>query len=146
MVQQVWQSISDHVTVMPKMQKVLLNKQTKVTEYYASSQTLTIPKKIKEKVKIACTEFTALDCRAFEVVSGEGLSYCGLALRHVTQDFKLQNFILAQVDQSDSRHLSEPIRSDWNPIGFYRILSDLTELSLDSDTEDPTSIPRPGIQ
>ncbi|CAM4980460.1 unnamed protein product [Rotaria socialis] len=74
------------------------------------------------------------------------LSYCGLALRHVTQDFKLQNFILARVDQSDSRHLSEPIRSDWNPIGFYRILSDLTELSLDSDTEDPTSIPRPGIR
>ncbi|CAM4977455.1 unnamed protein product [Rotaria socialis] len=72
MVQQVWQSISDHVTVMPKMQKVLLNNQTKVTEYYASSQTLTIPKKIKEKVKIACTEYIALDCRAFEVVSGEG--------------------------------------------------------------------------
>ena len=38
-----------------------------------------------------------------------------------------------QVEQSDSRHLSEPIRSDWNPIGFYRILSDLTELSLDSE-------------
>ncbi|CAF3277308.1 unnamed protein product [Rotaria socialis] len=54
-----------------------LNKQTKVTEYYASSQTLTIPKKIKEKVKIACTEFTALDCRAFEVVSGEGFYEIG---------------------------------------------------------------------
>ncbi|CAF4769157.1 unnamed protein product, partial [Rotaria socialis] len=40
-------------------------------------QTLTIPKKIKEKVKIACTEFTALDCRAFEVVSGEGFYEIG---------------------------------------------------------------------
>ncbi|CAF4962143.1 unnamed protein product [Rotaria socialis] len=72
MVQQVWQSICVHATVMQKNARNCLKKQTKVTEYYASSQALTIPKKIKEKVKIACTEFTALDCRAFEVVSGEG--------------------------------------------------------------------------
>ncbi|CAF4341330.1 unnamed protein product, partial [Rotaria magnacalcarata] len=101
--------------------------------------------------------FTALDCRAFEVVSGEGfmkleqsifdasrhtsnsssvkithlipspttisrnidrlyeekkvqltrLPYCGLALRHVTQDFNLQNFILGCIlydTQSQSAH------------------------------------------
>jgi len=46
--------------------------QTKVTEFYSSSKTYNIPKKIKEKVKMACTEFIALDSRAFELVSGEG--------------------------------------------------------------------------
>ncbi|CAF4131697.1 unnamed protein product [Rotaria sordida] len=127
------------------------NNQLKVTEYYTSSKSSDIPKRIKEKIRMACTEFTALDCRAFELVTGEGflkmaqnifdadrcfnhlsnvkinqlipspitisrnidhlyeeekaqllklcsnmrsLSYCGLALRHVTEDFKLQHFIL----------------------------------------------------
>jgi hypothetical protein len=46
--------------------------QLKVTEYYTSSKSYDIPKRIREKVKMACTEFTALDCRAFELVSGEG--------------------------------------------------------------------------
>ncbi|CAF1102525.1 unnamed protein product [Rotaria magnacalcarata] len=49
-----------------------LDNQLKVTEYYASSKCSEIPKRIKEKVKLACTEFTALDCRAFQLVSGEG--------------------------------------------------------------------------
>ncbi|CAF1647425.1 unnamed protein product, partial [Didymodactylos carnosus] len=142
--------------------------QTKVTEFYLSSKTYNAPKKLKEKVKLACTEFIALDSRAFELLSGEGfsnmaqsifdagkhfnptsninvkefipspvtisrhidnlyekkkselvqfcsnmktyciicdfwterftgLSYCGLALRHVSVDFKLYNFILGCV-------------------------------------------------
>ncbi|CAF4085749.1 unnamed protein product [Rotaria sordida] len=139
--------------------------QLTVTEYFISSKSSNVPKRIKDKIKLACTEFTALDCRAFELVTGEGflkmaqsifdagryfshlsninvkklipspitisrnidrlyeekkvnllnlcssmtsyciicdfwtekftgLSYCGLALRHVTKDFKLLNFIL----------------------------------------------------
>ncbi|CAF2084050.1 unnamed protein product, partial [Rotaria magnacalcarata] len=46
--------------------------QTQVTEYYSSSKSHGIPKKFKEKVKLACTEFVALDSRAFELVSGDG--------------------------------------------------------------------------
>jgi hypothetical protein len=46
--------------------------QTKVTEYYSLSKPIDIPKKIKEQVKMACTEFTALDLRAFEIVAGDG--------------------------------------------------------------------------
>ncbi len=46
--------------------------QTKVTEYYSSSKPSDIPKTLKEKVKMACTEFTALDSRAFEIVTGDG--------------------------------------------------------------------------
>ncbi|CAF1440028.1 unnamed protein product [Rotaria sordida] len=130
--------------------------QLSVTQYFTSSKSSNVPKGIKDKIKLACTEFTALDCRAFELVTGEGflkmaqsifdagryfshlsninvkdrnidrlyeekkvdllnlcssmtsyciicdfwtekftgLSYCGLALRHVTKDFKLLNFIL----------------------------------------------------
>ena len=49
-----------------------LDNRLKVTEYYASSKCSEIPKRIKKKIKVACVEFTALDCRAFELVSGEG--------------------------------------------------------------------------
>ncbi|CAF5078985.1 unnamed protein product [Rotaria sp. Silwood1] len=31
-----------------------------------------VPKRIKDKIKLACTEFTAVDCLAFELVTGEG--------------------------------------------------------------------------
>ncbi|CAF4298297.1 unnamed protein product, partial [Rotaria magnacalcarata] len=48
-----------------------VDNQSNVTEYYASSKCSEIPKRIKEKVKLTCTEFTALDCRAFELVPGE---------------------------------------------------------------------------
>ncbi|CAF1283129.1 unnamed protein product [Rotaria magnacalcarata] len=121
-----------------------LAKQTQVTEYYSSKKSHIVPKIIREKVKTACTEFTALDSRAFETVAGDGfikmaqsifdagrhfsptssisvkeiipapvtisrhidqiyenkknelirLSYCGLALRFITEDYKLHNFIL----------------------------------------------------
>ncbi|CAF5218289.1 unnamed protein product [Rotaria magnacalcarata] len=50
-----------------------LVKQTQVTEYYSSKKSHSVPKIIREKVKIACTEFTALDSRAFEMVTGVGL-------------------------------------------------------------------------
>jgi Hermes transposase DNA-binding domain len=46
--------------------------QTKLIEYYSSSKTYNVPKKTKEKVKMACTQFVALDSRAFELVSGDG--------------------------------------------------------------------------
>ncbi|CAF4733709.1 unnamed protein product, partial [Rotaria sp. Silwood2] len=46
--------------------------QLKVTDYYRSSNNSNVPKRIKEKIKMACTEFTALVCRAFELVTGEG--------------------------------------------------------------------------
>ncbi|CAF4814197.1 unnamed protein product, partial [Rotaria socialis] len=49
-----------------------LVKQTQVTEYYSSKKSHSVPKIIREKVKIACTEFTALDSRAFETVAGDG--------------------------------------------------------------------------
>ncbi|CAF1494108.1 unnamed protein product, partial [Adineta steineri] len=54
---------------------------------------------------MAYKEFTASECRAFELVRDEGffktaqfifdpgLSYYGLALRHVTEGFKTLNFI-----------------------------------------------------
>ncbi|CAF2144994.1 unnamed protein product [Rotaria magnacalcarata] len=49
-------------------------------------------KELKEKVKLACTEFTALDCRAFELVSGEGflkmaqtIFDAGRCFRHLAQ-------------------------------------------------------------
>ncbi|CAF3641083.1 unnamed protein product [Rotaria socialis] len=152
------------VKVILLIQTQLFN-QTQVTEYYSSSKSHGISKKFKEKVKLACTEFVALDSRAFELVSGDGffkmaqsvfdagkyfnassnidvkelipspitisrnidnlyeiknnqlknictslksfciicdfwteqytgLSYCGLALRFITTDYKLHNFIL----------------------------------------------------
>ncbi|CAF4940274.1 unnamed protein product [Rotaria sp. Silwood1] len=75
--------------------------QLTVIEYFTSSKSPNVSKTIKDKIKLACTEFTALDCRPFELVTGEGflkkaqsLSYCGLALRHVTKNFKLLNYIL----------------------------------------------------
>ncbi|CAF3417542.1 unnamed protein product [Rotaria socialis] len=139
--------------------------QNQVTDYFSSSKTSIIPKKIKDRVKIGCVEFIALDSRPFETVSGEGfmklaqslfdagkyfsptstvnlkdlipspvtvsrnvedlykkkqselaklcinikyyciicdfwterytgLSYCGLALRYITIDYRINNFIL----------------------------------------------------
>ncbi|CAF4260461.1 unnamed protein product, partial [Rotaria sordida] len=46
--------------------------QLSVTQYFTSSKSSNVPKGIKDKIKLACTEFTALDCRAFELVTGEG--------------------------------------------------------------------------
>jgi DNA-directed RNA polymerase subunit M/transcription elongation factor TFIIS len=43
-----------------------LSNQTKVTEYYSSLRSHNISKNIKEKVKMACTEFAVLDSRSFE--------------------------------------------------------------------------------
>ncbi|CAF3800274.1 unnamed protein product [Rotaria magnacalcarata] len=139
--------------------------QNQVTDYFSSSKTSIIPKKIKDRVKIARVEFIALDSRPFETVFGEGfmklaqslfdagkyfsststvnlkdsipspvtvsrnvedlykkkqselaklcinikyyciicdfwterytgLSYCGLALRYITNDYRINNFIL----------------------------------------------------
>ncbi|CAF3656976.1 unnamed protein product [Rotaria socialis] len=138
-----WQA-TDHASDTDNTSAKDLVKQTQVTEYYSSKKSHSVPKIIREKVKIACTEFTALDSRAFETVAGDGflkmiqsifdagryfsptsnvsvkdiipspitinrhidqtcdfwterysgLSYCGLALRFVTKDFTLHNFIL----------------------------------------------------
>lgn len=46
--------------------------QTQVTEYFVSTNASNIPKNLKQRVKIACTEFVALDSRPFEIVSGNG--------------------------------------------------------------------------
>ncbi|CAF2149160.1 unnamed protein product, partial [Rotaria magnacalcarata] len=46
--------------------------QNQVTDYFSSSKTSIIPKKIKDRVKIARVEFIALDSRPFETVFGEG--------------------------------------------------------------------------
>ena len=46
--------------------------QNQVTDYFSSCKTSIISKKIKNSVKIACTEFIALDSRPFETVSGQG--------------------------------------------------------------------------
>ncbi|CAF3751948.1 unnamed protein product, partial [Rotaria magnacalcarata] len=156
---------TDHASDTDNTSVKHLVKQTQVAEYYSSKKSHSVPKTIREKVKIACTEFTALDSRAFETVTGveflkmvlsifdagrcfsptsnvsvkeiipspitisrhidqmyenkkselrnlclnvksyciiwdfwterySGLSYCGLALRFITKDFTLHNFIL----------------------------------------------------
>lgn len=46
--------------------------QTKLSEYYLSSKTYDVPQKLKDKVKLACTEFVAIDSRPFELVCGSG--------------------------------------------------------------------------
>ncbi|CAF1551287.1 unnamed protein product [Adineta ricciae] len=48
------------------------NNPVKLTEYFTPSSNSNIPKRITEKVKMACTEFVAIDCRPFELVNGEG--------------------------------------------------------------------------
>ncbi|CAF4929374.1 unnamed protein product, partial [Rotaria socialis] len=66
--------------------------------------------KTKTNIIEVCTEFYALDGRAFDVTRGVGfqnlvkilvevgqlasISYCGVALRYVTDDFQLFTFIL----------------------------------------------------
>lgn len=48
------------------------NTSVKLTEYFTSSNNSNVPRRISEKVKMACTEFVAIDCRPFELVDGEG--------------------------------------------------------------------------
>ncbi|CAF5222192.1 unnamed protein product, partial [Rotaria magnacalcarata] len=61
---------TDHASDTDNTSVKHLVKQTQVAEYYSSKKSHSVPKKIREKVKIACTEFTALDSRAFETVAG----------------------------------------------------------------------------
>ncbi|CAF4678867.1 unnamed protein product, partial [Rotaria socialis] len=61
--------------------------QNQVTDYFSSSKTSIIPKKIKDRVKIACVEFIALDSRPFETVSGEGFMKLAQSLFDVDKYF-----------------------------------------------------------
>jgi len=48
----------------------------KINEYFSSttSQSQSIPKKLKEKITMACTEFVVLDTRPFKLCAGGGFT------------------------------------------------------------------------
>ncbi|CAF3987750.1 unnamed protein product [Rotaria sp. Silwood2] len=66
-------NLKSHLSSCSKT-KIILNdlNQTTVHDFYSSSKTIQIPKKMKLSVTQACAEFSALDGRAFDTMTGYG--------------------------------------------------------------------------
>ena len=61
-----------HISSCQKQEKSSFTHQRTVHDYYTTLKPSSIPTKLKFSVGEACAEFCALDCRAFDVLKGEG--------------------------------------------------------------------------
>ncbi|CAF0979861.1 unnamed protein product [Rotaria sordida] len=65
-------NLRTHVKSCPKKEKSSFAYQKTVHDFYSPLKSSPIPREIKFSVTEACTEFCALDARAFDVMRGDG--------------------------------------------------------------------------
>jgi hypothetical protein len=74
-------NLRSHAQSCAKIQeKSILASQKTVRDFFSSSKQSPIPKRIKSIITKACTEFCALDGRAFDVMKGIGFQNLSIAL------------------------------------------------------------------
>ncbi|CAF4272953.1 unnamed protein product [Rotaria magnacalcarata] len=114
---------------------------------------LNVSKKTKTNIIEACTEFCTLNGRAFDVMRGVGFQnlvqilaellyysgsmdrnsycYCGVALRYVTDDFKLFTFILGCFPYNAASHSAQYLREFVNKVlAEYKLVLNTTKFAV----------------
>ncbi|CAF4087572.1 unnamed protein product [Rotaria magnacalcarata] len=108
--------------------------------------------KTKTNIIEACTEFCAFDGRAFNVIrdvgfqnlvkilvevvhssteTHTGTSYCGVALRYVTDDFQLFTFILRCFPYNAASHSAQYVREFVNKVlAKYKLVLGTTKFAV----------------
>ncbi|CAF2112107.1 unnamed protein product [Rotaria magnacalcarata] len=99
--------------------------------------------KTKTNIIEACTEFCAFDGRAFDVIRDVGFqnlvkilvevgtSYCGVALRYVTDDFQLFTFILRCFPYNAASHSAQYVREFVNKVlAEYKLVLGTTKFAV----------------
>ncbi|CAF4076243.1 unnamed protein product [Rotaria sp. Silwood2] len=112
-----------------------------IKEYFAITTAQSIPRRIKEKITLACTDCVVLDNRSFQLICGDGfvnlaetmfsvdrnVQFCGIALHHLTSQLQLQNLILGCYLYDCENHSTLQVRQFVN--------SKLSEFHLKLDNE-----------
>lgn len=66
-------SLSKHIRHCQNMKPTSSSTQSTINQFYKSSKNEPIiPNRIKQEIKVACTEFAVLDCRPFKTINGIG--------------------------------------------------------------------------